>query len=61
MQINEKNYVDMAEEAITRLRRKTKEGKDMVSTSKIRNLLSMAAYIYIIRLLIAGRTSFRMN
>lgn len=49
MQINEKNYVDMAEEAITRLSKKVdKKGKliPMVTTSKIRNLLSMAADIY---------------
>ncbi len=49
MQINEKNYVDKAEEAITRLSKKTNsQGKPiaMVTTSKIRNLLSMAADIY---------------
>lgn len=49
MQINEKNYVDKAEEAIIRLSKKTNsQGKPiaMVTTSKIRNLLSMAADIY---------------
>lgn len=49
MRINEKNYVDKAEEAITRLSKKVnKQGKTvpMVTTSKIRNLLSMAADIY---------------
>ena len=49
MQINENNYVDKAEETITRLSKKIdRRGKtiDMVTTSKIRNLLSMAADIY---------------
>ena len=49
MQINENNYVDKAEEIITRLSKKIdRRGKtlDMVATSKIRNLLSMAADIY---------------
>lgn len=49
MRINEKNYVDNAEAAITRLSKKVnKQGIEipMVTTSKIRNLLSMAADIY---------------
>lgn len=49
MQINENNYVDKAEEIITRLSKKIdRRGRtiDMVATSKIRNLLSMAADIY---------------
>lgn len=44
-----KNYVDNAEAAITRLSKKVnKQGIEipMVTTSKIRNLLSMAADIY---------------
>lgn len=49
MQINENNYVDKAEETITRLSKKV-DRRDkpiaMVTTSKIRNLLSMAADIY---------------
>lgn len=43
MLINENDYVDKAEEIITRLSKKPKE---VVDTSKIRNLLSMAADIY---------------
>ena len=49
MQINENNYVDKAEETITRLSKKVdRRGNPiaMVTTSKIRNLLSMAADIY---------------
>lgn len=49
MQINENNYVDKAEETITRLSKKVdRRGNSiaMVTTSKIRNLLSMAADIY---------------
>ena len=49
MQINENNYVDKAEEIITRLSKKTDRRGNliaMVTTSKIRNLLSMAADIY---------------
>lgn len=49
MRINEKNYVDNEEAAITRLSKKVnKQGIEipMVTTSKIRNLLSMAADIY---------------
>ena len=49
MQINEKNYVDKAEAAITRLSKMVnRQGKviPMVTTSKIRNLLAMAADIY---------------
>lgn len=49
MQINENNYVDKAEETITRLsQKKDRRGETikMVTTSKIRNLLSMAADIY---------------
>ena len=49
MQINETNYVDEAEKAIIELKnKKYKNGKpiQMVTTSKIRNLLSMVADIY---------------
>lgn len=49
MRINEKNYVDNAEAAITELSNMVnKKGKPipMVTTSKIRNLLAMAADIY---------------
>ena len=44
MQINEKNYVDKAEAAITRLSKMVnRQGKviPMVTTSKIRNLLAV--------------------
>lgn len=47
--ITEANYVDMAENVIKTLQaRKKKNGKpdEMVTTSKIRNLLSMTADIY---------------
>lgn len=48
--IDEKNYVDTAEAAINRLRNKKnpRNGKPeaMVTTSKIRNLLSMTSDIY---------------
>ena len=49
MRINEKNYVDNAEAAIPRLSKKVnKQGREIprVTTSKIINLLSMAADIY---------------
>lgn len=49
MLINETNYVDEAEKAIEELKnKKDKKGKSiqMVTTSKIRNLLSMVADIY---------------
>ena len=49
MLINETNYVDEAEKAIIELKnKKNKNGKpiQMVTTSKIRNLLSMVADIY---------------
>ena len=48
MRINEKNYVDNAEAAITLSKKVNKQGREipMVTTSKIRNLLSMAADIY---------------
>ena len=45
MTITEKNYVEKAEAAIqvhkNRINEKTKKRKPMVTTSKIRNLLSM--------------------
>lgn len=59
MLINENNYVDMAEDAIKRLKKpKIRNGRqiidrngnpimeEIVTTSKIRNLLAMAADIY---------------
>lgn len=45
MQINETNYVDMAEKAIKELKANQKNYK-IVTTSKIRNLLAMVADIY---------------
>ena len=63
MQINEKNYVDKAEAAITRLSKMVnRQGKviPMVTTSKIRNLLAMAADI-IIRHWIAKKMYYQMN
>ena len=47
--LNEQNYVEIAEEVIEKLsQKKDKRGRtvDMVTTSKIRNLLAMAADIY---------------
>ena len=48
--INEQNYVDLAEKAILNLKNKvnpkSKKAIPMVTTSKIRNLLSMTADIY---------------
>lgn len=49
MRIDEMNYVDKAEKAIQRLveESKAKKGKgDIVTTSKIRNLLAMTSDIY---------------
>ena len=50
MRINENNYVDKAEEAIKSLVEESKQkcrGKvNIVTTSKIRNLLAMTADIY---------------
>lgn len=49
MRINETNYVDKAERAIKELRdRKDKKGRSiqLVTTSKIRNLLAMVSDIY---------------
>lgn len=48
MKVMEENYVDKAEQVINKLcQKKGKDGKpDMVSTSKLRNLLSMTADIY---------------
>lgn len=49
MKINNENYVDEAEKVIKELKElKNKNGKpiQMVTTSKIRNLLAMAADIY---------------
>lgn len=49
MKLNEQNYVDTAEQVILKL--KEKKGRDnkpipLVTTSKLRNLLAMAADIY---------------
>ena len=49
MRIDETNYVDLAEQSILKLKQKTdNRGKPIpiVTTSKIRNLLAMAADIY---------------
>ena len=49
MRLTEDNYVDIAEKAIKKLSgEKNKNGKPipLVTTSKIRNLLAMTAYIY---------------
>lgn len=49
MKLNEQNYVDFAETVIVKLSKKTdRNGRNvpMVTTSKIRNLLAMAADIY---------------
>lgn len=49
MKLNEQNYVDFAETVIVKLSKKTdRNGRSvpMVTTSKIRNLLAMAADIY---------------
>ena len=49
MTIDEKNYVDKAEEAIKKLKeQKDRKGKNIpvVTTSKLRNLLAMASDIY---------------
>jgi CRISPR-associated protein Csm2 len=49
MKLDENNYVDLAEEAILKLRGMVnKQGRPipMVTTSKIRNLLAMTAEIY---------------
>lgn len=49
MRINEKNYVDKAEKVISELANESKtknERVNMVTTSKIRNLLSMTSDIY---------------
>lgn len=46
MQINESNYVDMAENAIKELIKEKSPRDKIVTTSKIRNLLAMVADIY---------------
>lgn len=49
MKLDEKNYVDLAEEVIRELLKKTdRKGKPvkLVTTSKIRNLLAMTSDIY---------------
>ena len=49
MRVNEQNYVDEAEQAILELKNmKDRNGRPvpMVTTSKLRNLLSMTADIY---------------
>lgn len=47
MQITEQNYVEMAEKAILSLKdKKERQRMSVVSTSKLRNLLSMSADIY---------------
>ena len=48
MQVNDQNYVDMAEKVIIRLKnKKDRKGRNipMVTTSKLRNLLTMTADI----------------
>lgn len=44
MQITEQNYVDEAEKVILTL--KKRDGRGIVTTSKLRNLLAMSADIY---------------
>lgn len=50
MRINENNYVDKAEKVIKELAEESKQRNrgrvDMVTTSKLRNLLAMTADIY---------------
>lgn len=49
MRVNEQNYVDTAEQVIIKLKdKKDRNGRTvpMVTTSKLRNLLAMAADIY---------------
>lgn len=49
MQVNDQNYVDMAEKVIIRLKnKKDRKGRNipMVTTSKLRNLLTMTADIH---------------
>ena len=49
MRVNEQNYVDTAEQVIIKLKdKKDRNGRmvPMVTTSKLRNLLAMAADIY---------------
>lgn len=48
MELNKLNYVEEAEKVIKSMRRKDRNGKDVIdlTTSKIRNLLSMISQIY---------------
>lgn len=48
MELNKTNYVEQAEKVIKSMIRKDKKGKDIIylTTSKIRNLLSMISQIY---------------
>lgn len=49
MKLTEENYVELAEQAIMKLKdKKNRDGKEigMVTTSKLRNLLAMTADIY---------------
>ena len=49
MQVNDQNYVDMAEKVIIRIKnKKDRKGRNipMVTTSKLRNLLTMTADIH---------------
>lgn len=45
MQLTKTNYVDEAEEVVKKLE-KNKSGKPVLTTSKIRNILSMVSEIY---------------
>lgn len=65
MRINEKNYVDKAEKVISDLAEESKvknRGRvNIVTTSKLRNLLAMTADIYIIRYYFIRRRGLMMN
>jgi len=44
--LDEKNYVDKAEEIITKKLKKDRNGKPVLTTSKIRNILAMFSSLY---------------
>lgn len=46
MELTKTNYVDKAEKAVKGLKRDTKRGTILLTTSKIRNLLTMISSIY---------------
>lgn len=46
MKIDRLNYVDMAEQVIQDLKNRDRNGRLMLTTSKIRNLLSITAELY---------------